>query len=169
VHNIPVKSTPGSKYGEALDWWTEAQYFIPAGSDFEVLDFYTGKSFQARRTTGANHADCETLSVEDTKKMKEIWGGSFSWNSRPVLIMFNGRKIAASMSAMPHAGNDSAAAAVWTNWRSENYGPGLNFDWIKNNGIDGHFDIHFLNSTAHKDGKINARHQENVRKAAGLQ
>ena len=124
VHNLPIKSTPGPQYGEALDWWTEAQYVIPVGTDFEVVDFNTGKSFFVRRTTGANHADCETLTAEDTKKMKEIWGGSFSWSKRPVLIKYNGRKIAASMAGMPHAGNDSAAAGAWTSWRSGDWGAG---------------------------------------------
>lgn len=168
VHNVPVKSTPGPQYGEALDWWTEAQYVIPIGADFEVVDFNTGKSFFARRTTGANHADCEPLTAEDTTKMKAIWGGSFSWSKRPVLIKYNGRKVAASMSGMPHAGNDSAAAAVWTSWRSDNYGAGTNFDWIKNNGMDGHFDIHFLNSTKHVDGAVDTVHQANIKVSAGL-
>lgn len=168
VHNIPIKNTPGPQYGEALDWWTEAQYVIPIGTNFEVVDFNTGKSFKVRRTTGANHADCETVTLADTNIMKEVWGGSFSWTSRPILIKFNGRKIAASMSAMPHAGNDAAAAAAWTSWRSGNYGAGTNFDWIKYNGIDGHFDIHFLNSTAHNTGEINVNHQQNARIAAGI-
>lgn len=108
VHVIPVKSTSGPQYGEALDWWTEAQYVVPIGASFEVVDFYTGKSFYAKRSTGANHADCEALTLSDTQKIKEIWGGSFSWTRRPVLIKYNGRQIAASMSAMPHAGNDGA-------------------------------------------------------------
>lgn len=168
VHNIPVKSTPAPKYGEALDWWTEAQYVIPVGTNFEVVDFATGKSFKARRTTGANHADCETLTLADTKIMKEVWGGNFSWTSRPMVIKVNGRKVAASMSSMPHAGNDAAAVAVWTSWRSEGYGAGTNFDWIKNNGINGHFDIHFLNSTTHNTGEINVKHQQNVKIAAGI-
>ena len=168
VHNIPVKTTPGPQYGEALDWYTEAQYVIPIGSDFQVVDFNTGKSFNVRRTTGANHADCETLTLADTQIMKEVWGGSFSWTSRPILIKFNGRQIAASMSSMPHAGNDGAAAGIWTSWRSGDYGAGTNFDWIKNNGIDGHFDIHFLNSTAHNTGLINVNHQQNAKIAAGI-
>jgi hypothetical protein len=100
--------------------------------------------------------------------MKEIFGGSFSWTDRPVLIKVNGRKIAASMSGMPHAGNDAAAAAAWTSWRSGDYGAGTNFDWIKNNGMDGHFDIHFLNSTRHVDGQVDPTHQANVKIAAGL-
>lgn len=168
MHNVPVKSTPGPQYGEALDWWTEAQYVIPIGADFEVLDYNTGKSFFARRTTGANHADCEALTAEDTQKIKEIWGGSFSWSKRPVLIKYNGRKIAASMAGMPHAGNDSAPADKWTSWRSDNWGAGPNYDYIKNNDMDGHFDIHFLNSTKHSDGAVDTGHQANIKISSGL-
>lgn len=168
VHHVPAKTTPGLQYGEYLDWWTEAQYVIPIGADFEVVDFYTGKSFFSRRTTGANHADCEPLSLSETRIMKSIWGGNFSWSSRPVIIKYKGRKIAASVSAMPHAGNDNAPGGVYTSWRSGGYGPGQNFDWIKGNGADGHFDIHFVNSTRHKDGKIDLPHQINIKTAAGI-
>jgi D-gamma-glutamyl-meso-diaminopimelic acid endopeptidase CwlS len=168
VHHVPVKATPGEKYGEYLDWWTEAQYVIPVGSSFEIIDFYTGKSFMAKRTTGSNHADSEALTLNDTKIMKNIWGGSFSWAARPIIIRYNGRKIAASASAMPHAGNDNAPGGVHTSWRSGNYGPGYNLDWVKNNGMDGVFDIHFLNSTRHSNGKVDSEHQKNVKIAAGI-
>jgi len=167
VYNVPVKQTPGEKYGEYLDWWSEAQYVLPAGSEFEVIDFYTGKSIKVKRTTGSNHADCETMTLNDTKIMKEIWGGSLSWVMRPVLIKYNGRKIAASMSSLPHAGNDGAPGGVYTTWRSEGYGAGYNLDWVKGNGIDGVFDIHFANSTRHSDGKADPQHQANIRIAAG--
>ena len=52
VHNVPVKETPGEKYGEYLDWWTEAQYVIPIGSVFKVTDFQSGKSFMVKRKIG---------------------------------------------------------------------------------------------------------------------
>lgn len=168
-HNIPLKATPGSKYGEYLDWWTEAQYVIPVNSIVEVVDFKTGKSFKAKRTTGASHADCEALTAADTKIIKEIWGGKLSWVSRPVIIKVNGRKVAASMSSMPHAGNDKAPGGVNASWRSDNYGYGYNFDWVKNNDMDGVFDIHFLNSTRHNDGKTDATHQKNTKIAAGIE
>lgn len=167
VHHIPVKSTPGPKYGELLDWWTEAQYVLPNGTVFEVVDFYTGRSFFAKRTIGSNHADCEPLTLKDTIIMKEIWGGNFSWTRRPVIIKVNGRKLAGSISAMPHAGNDAAPGGQYTTWRSDGYGPGNNLDWVKNNGADGVFDLHFLNSTRHMDGKIDSNHQENIKIAAG--
>lgn len=52
-------------------------------------------------------------------------------------------------------------------WRSGDYGPGINYDKIKGNGADGHFDIHFLNSVRHKDGQVDVEHQAMVRIAAG--
>ncbi|MTI47341.1 MAG: LysM peptidoglycan-binding domain-containing protein [Firmicutes bacterium] len=168
VYDVGVMNTLGEQYGEYLDWWNAAQYVVPIGAKFKVVDFYTGKSFMAERTTGANHADSETLTVEDTAAMKEIWGGSFSWKSRPIIIEYNGRRIAASASSMPHAGNDSAPGGEYTSWRSDDYGAGLNFDYIKGNGMDGHFDIHFLNSTRHKDGRVDDSHQINVKISAGI-
>ncbi len=166
VHNVPVKPTPGSQYGEYLNWQSEAQYVVPVGAVFTVRDFYTGQTFTAKRTTGSGHADCEPLTQSDTSAMNKIFGGQ-NWTSRPVLIIYNGRKIAASATSMLHAGNDGAAGGVWTSWRSDNYGAGYNFDWVKGNGAHGVFDIHFEGSVRHNDGKVNAKHQANVKIAAG--
>ncbi|MFA5524415.1 MAG: LysM peptidoglycan-binding domain-containing protein [Tissierellales bacterium] len=168
VHNVAVKATPGPQYGELLDWWTEAQYVLPINSEFKVTDFYTGKSFRVKRTVGASHIDAETLTLNDTNIMKNIWGGTLSWVRRPILIEYNGRKIAASMTSAPHAGNEKGAGGTYTSWRSGGYGAGTNFDYVKGNGIDGHFDIHFLNCTKHSDGKVDAGHQKNVKIAAGV-
>lgn len=168
VHNVPVKETPDAKYGEYLDWWSEAQYVVPREAKFKVIDFYTGKSFNAKRTIGTNHADVETLTKNDTNIMKSIWGGNFSWVRRPVIIEYNGRRIAASATAMPHAGNDKAAGGSYTTWRSGEYGAGTNLDYVKGNGMDGVIDIHFLNSTRHKDGQVDKQHQECVKIAAGV-
>ncbi|KPU26705.1 peptidoglycan-binding protein LysM [Caloranaerobacter sp. TR13] len=168
VYNVSVMETVGEKYGEYLDWWKGVQYLIPIGAEFKVVDFYTGKSFMAKRTTGTNHADVETLTADDTKKLIEIWGGRFSWTRRPVIIEYKGRRIAASASGMPHAGNDNAPGGVYTSWRSGGYSGGVNLDYIKGNDMNGVFDIHFLNSTRHKDGKIDEKHQYCVKVAAGL-
>jgi peptidoglycan DL-endopeptidase LytF len=144
-YQIAVKQTVSSQHGEHLDWWTEAQYVVPIGTTFKVTDFATGKSFMVKRTIGANHADSETVTAKDSAIAKGIWKG-FSWNERPVIIEVDGRKIAASMSFMPH-----------------------DVDYIKDNGINGHFDIHFKNSTRHKDGKVDYDHQKQVNIAAGVQ
>ena len=153
-------------YGELLDWWTSASEIFTRGKTAIVTDLSTGKSFNVMRTMGTNHADTEALTKEDTEIIKSIWGG-FSWDRRPVIVNVDGRRIAASMSAMPHAGLDSKPAYEVINNRSDNYGTGDNLDVIKDNGMDGHFDIHFLNSTRHKDGKEDMDHQKNVLIAAG--
>lgn len=142
---IATKPKAGDQYGEYLDWWTEAQYVFPIGEIATVTDFETGVSFQVRRSYGANHADCEPLTAEDTAKAKEVWGG-FSWDTRAVLVQVDDRTVAASMSFMPH-----------------------DIESILDNDFDGHFDIHFKNSTRHKDGKIDNYHQEKIKIAAGVE
>jgi peptidoglycan DL-endopeptidase LytF len=144
VHNIAVKDVVSAKHGEYMDWWTEAQYVFPIGKTVKVTDFITGKSFYIKRTIGANHADSETVTGNDTNIAKSIWGG-FSWTPRAVILDIDGRKIAASMSFMPHEQ-----------------------DFIANNGITGHFDVYFGNCTRHVDGKADPAHQAQVEKAAGL-
>ena len=166
VHNIPVKETPAG-YGELLEWFSEAQYVVPIKADFTVVDLATGKSFNARRTIGSGHADCEPLTAKDTAVMKEIWGGNFNWNKRSVLIKIGGRTIAASAAGMLHAGNDGAPGGEWTSWRSDNYGAGTNYDYIKGNDAHGHFDLHFYKSIGHSSGVENSTHQKNVLKSAG--
>ena len=166
VHHVPVKYAPDG-YGELLEWFSEAQYVVPINTDFKVIDLATGKSFNARRTVGSGHADCETLTVNDTAIMKEIWGGNFNWNKRSVLIVVNGRTIAASAAGMMHAGNDGAPGGEWTSWRSDNYGEGINYDYIKGNNAHGHFDLHFYKSIGHSSGVENSTHQANVLKSAG--
>lgn len=144
VYNIPIKQTPGSQFGELLDWWTEAQYVVPIGKTFIVEDFYTGKRWNMKRTIGANHADVEPVSASDTAIMKGVWGGSWSWAVRPVIVEVNGRRLAASASAMPH-----------------------DVQKITNNNFNGHSDLYFLNSTRHKDGLKDQNHQNAIVIAAG--
>ncbi len=166
VHYVPVKYAPNG-YGELLEWFSEAQYVVPINADFTVVDLETGKSFNARRTVGSGHADCEPLTASDTAKMKEIWGGNLNWNKRSVLIKINGRTIAASAAGMLHAGNDGATGGEWTSWRSDNYGEGINYDYVKGNDAHGHFDLHFYKSIGHSSGVENSTHQKNILKSAG--
>lgn len=144
VHHIPVKETVSPSHGELLNWWTEAQYVFTIGKVAKVTDLTTGKSFHIKRTIGANHADSETLTVTDSNMAKSIWGG-YSWTPRAVLVEVDGRKLAASMSFYPHER-----------------------EYIMDNGITGHFDVYFSNSTRHVDGKADPTHQVQVEKAAGV-
>lgn len=165
----PVESRQAienSKYGELQDWWKSAQYTFPIDSVAQVTDLYTGKTFSVKRTFGTNHADVETPTIEDTNIMKSIWGG-FSWERRPVIVTINNKRLAASMTAMPHAGLDPAPALATVKNRSDGYGAGTNLDKIKGNGMDGVADIHFLNSTRHMDNNKDPQHQAAILKASG--
>ena len=114
---------------------------------------------------GDNHADCETVTEADTQIMKEIFGG-FNWSKRPILLYIDGKRYAASMAGMPHAGLDTAPAFVVVEGLSGGYGYGQNLDTIKNNNMDGVFDVHFINSRRHMEGGVSAtvdiEHQKNI-------
>jgi hypothetical protein len=144
--------------------WSQAKSVFSIGSVVTVQDVYTGKTFRIKRTMGSNHADCEAVSKEDANIIKSIWGG-FNWNIRPVILTVGNRRLAASMSSLPHAGVDSAPAFAVVDNRSEGYGRGENLDVVKDNGMNGHFDVHFLNSTRHKDGQVDPRHQAAIKVA----
>lgn len=162
-----VDAQKGSKGKiEVLDWWKEANRVFSIGTTAKVTDVRTGKTFNIVRTYGGNHADCETAALEDSKIMKEIWGGNWSWTRRPVIIEVDGRRLAASIAAMPHAGVDSQPANKILSSRSQGYGRGYNLDKIKNNGMNGVFDVHFLNSRTHGTNRVNAAHQNAIKEAA---
>lgn len=160
-------SSDDVKYGELLDWWSQASSIFYRGAEAKVIDLWTGKSFNIMRTYGSKHADCETLTAEDTKIMKEIYGGSWSWNRRPIVVVTGGRRIAASMAGMPHAGLDAKPKNVTVSGRSGGFGKGTNLDTVKSNNMDGHFDIHFLNSRTHGTNRVDSAHQKAVKQAAG--
>jgi LysM repeat protein len=143
VHHIPRRETPGRQFGEHLDRCSAAQYLFPINQTAVVLDYHTETTFRVRRTSGANHADCEPLTARDTEIAMSIFGGH-SREPRPVIILVGGRRIAASMSFYPHG-----------------------VQYIGGNNFDGHFDVHFLNSSWHNDGRVDTQHQESVRIAAG--
>jgi hypothetical protein len=145
VHHIPDTTVNSAKYGEYLDWFEASQYLFPINAVATVTDFETGKSFQVKRTIGASHSDTEPLTAADTAIIKDVWGGNFSWSVRPVIVEVNGRRIAASMTSMPHS-----------------------IEYITDNDFTGHFDIHFLNSLRHKDNAIDPDHQAAIKVAAGL-
>lgn len=150
---------------ELLDWWTGVSKVFKRGTKAKITDIGTGKTFDLVRTYGTNHADVEALTAEDAKIIKGIWGG-WSWVRRPVIVQVGDRKFAGSMTAMPHAGVDNKPANTTVAQRSGGYNRGTNFDSIKNNGMSGHMDIHFLNSRNHYNNKVDPKHQAVVKQAA---
>jgi len=110
----------------------------------EVIDLETGKRFRVQRRAGSQHADVQPLTSTDTKTMKEIYQGKWSWKRRAILLHVNGTKYAASMHGMPH-------------------GAGA----IRGNNFPGHFCIHFKGSSTHRHPEPDPGHSFMIMKAAG--
>lgn len=130
-------------FGEFLEWqWVRWHYNV--GSVATITDINSGLTFKVRHLGGSNHADSEPLTAADTKIMKQVFGGYWSWNSRPAWVHVNGRTFAASISGQPHG-----------------------VETITDNNFPGHFDVYFWNSRSHNTNEIQPQHQANVLKAAG--
>lgn len=128
---------------EVLDWFDDyVANVIPKNAHFTIKDVKTGKTFEAVRWSGGSHMDAEPRTAEDSAAMKAIYGGSWSWRRRPILIKYKGHVYAASMNGMPHG--DST---------------------ISGNNFDGVFCIHFKNSKTHGSDKIDSAHQNAVTQA----
>lgn len=125
---------------ESLKWFGN-ENTIPRGATVTIKDVRTGKTFQAVRWSGSNHMDTEPATKADTAIMKSIYGGSWSWNRRPILVKYNGHVYAASMNGMPHGTS------------------------TRNNGFDGHFCVHFTGSKTHETNRVDSDHQSCVKTA----
>lgn len=171
VDEVPVsRGVTRAAVGEYLNWWSQVKgKIIDRGTELRIKDIYTGLEYNVMMTYGGNHADVEAMTAADSEIIKQTYGGDFGWGRRPVLVYVDGRVIAASMSAMPHAGRDDKPAEALVYNRSVGYGYGYNLDKIKNNGMDGVCDLHFAGSTRHLDGRQDSKHQAAIRVAAGLE
>ena len=127
---------------EKLNWFNDAKNLFKNGATATIIDVTTGTSFTVKRTGGYNHADVEPISASDTAAMKKMLGGSWSWNRRPIIVVYNGRYLAASMNGMPHS-----------------------FDKVSGNNFSGHFCIHFAGSRTHGTNRVDEAHQAAVEKA----
>lgn len=140
---IPAAVSVGTYHPEMADWWTVVDAAFPRKTTAMVTDIDTGITFQVYRYGGSNHADIEPVTAADTAKLKQVYGGQWSWNRRAIIVNINGHIFAASMNGMPHGGQD-----------------------ILNNNFEGQFCIHFLNSRTHGTNRVDEAHQAAIRKAA---
>lgn len=125
------------------DWFeSDIQEILGRGTYAKVVDVETGLSFNVRRKGGINHADMETVSTSDTKTMLSLYGGVESWDRRAIWVVIDGVYYAASMNGKGH-GEET----------------GLD------NGLEGHFCIHFLNSRTHGTDNVCPLHQACVKQA----
>lgn len=123
--------------------WEKVNKILPKYSKFTVVDAETGLKFRVQRRAGSRHADVQPLTSKDTKVMKQIYNGKWSWRRRAIFVVDGKQKIPASMHGMPH-------------------GAGA----LKNN-FPGHFCIHFYGSTTHRTNHMDLSHKLMILKAAG--
>ena len=123
--------------------WEKANEVLPNKSIFTILDVETGLHFTVQRRAGRNHADVQPLTYQDTKIMKTIYNGKWSWKRRSILIIIKDQLLAASMHGMPHG-----AGAL-------------------KNGFPGHFCVHFYGSTTHGSGNEDLSHKIKILQAGG--
>ncbi|WP_377889502.1 hypothetical protein [Alkalihalobacillus sp. R86527] len=135
-------ATPPIDHKVQLISWKEVEKIIPRDAIFSIRDVETSKSFNVQRRAGSDHADVQPLTNKDTKIMKSIYR-KWSWKRRAVIVSIDGQFIAASMNGMPHG-----AGAL-------------------QNGFNGHFCLHFLNSSTHRSSEPDPAHHLMVLKAAG--
>jgi len=136
-------STPVDPGTVELIEWSAARNLMTIGTPATIIDVRTGLSWQVASFSNGNHADVETLTAEDTAIMLQAWGGRWCWTPRPVVVIINGRTLAASLNGMPHAG--------WT---------------VSGNNMNGHVCLHFLGSRTHNGTVSHERdHQAAVREA----
>ncbi|MDL2225289.1 peptidoglycan-binding protein [Eubacteriales bacterium OttesenSCG-928-M02] len=122
--------------------WNGVNKAIPVRAEYTVIDVKTGISWRERRFGGVLHLDSEPITTADVAKLKQAYGGNWSWNRRPVWVVYENNIWAASINGVPHMGYN-----------------------IKDNNFDGHHCIHFYQSQVHASRKEDADHQACVEQA----
>ncbi|NGQ94275.1 hypothetical protein G3578_03685 [Brevibacillus sp. SYP-B805] len=138
-----VTAAEQKHFGRFLAWELVRKDFHRM-SYADVIDLETGQRFRVQRRAGSRHADVQPLTKEDTRIMKGIYQGKWSWKRRAILVKVGNNCYAASMHGMPH-------------------GAGA----IKGNDFPGHFCIHFAGSTTHRRNVPDPSHSLMILKAAG--
>ncbi len=130
---------------EAASWF-EVNEIFDRTDVVLVTDIKSGLSLRVSRIYGTNHADVEPVKPEDAEILRQIFGGEWSWERRPVVVQIQDRLLAGSITGMPHGENVNGH--------------------ITDNNFAGHFDIHFRGSRRHKDKAEDEQHQNMIEQAA---
>ena len=147
--NIVAPHIRRYNYGPDLLYWSYVRNILPRHTPVQVTDVRTGISFNIISFSHGSHADVFPATREDTAIFHSIYGGQWSWDTRPIWVHINDRKVAASINGMPHAGGGD-----------------------RGNNMNGHVCIHFRGSRTHSGSASHERdHQNSVMAAyrAGLQ
>lgn len=146
TQSIPFGSTVKSVETASgkLTPWSEIKAQLQAGATYSITDYYSGQTFQVQFIGGAEHAEVECATSQDTDTYKALFGGAFNYSKRPVLVSVGGVSVAASLQGQPH-GEDTVA----------------------NNGMSGHACLFFDGSRSHVGSLPDAEHARQIAIAAG--
>ena len=128
---------------EMVDWYASAQYNLNCGSYYTLLDIRNGNTIRIKYTTGSAHMDIETATAADTAKLLTCLGGEWTYVRTPVILIAEGKCIAASLYAEPHGGTDT----------------------ISGNNMDGVVCLHLTNSRTHGSDRVDEDHQAAIQEA----
>lgn len=123
--------------------WDEVRRILPRGEEALITDVETGLSFRVKRYGGTYHADVEPLTAQDTNVLRRIYGGSWCWERRAVIVAIGSELIAGSINGYPHGGQS-----------------------ITHNNFPGHICLHFRGSRVHLNNRTDPDHQAEIEKAA---
>ncbi len=122
---------------------------IAKGSSIRLTDLTTGKSLNIHVQSTGNHIDAEPLTSADTTTLCEIYGvsspNSISYKRRPMMITTSAGQFLCSIYGQPHGAQD-----------------------ITNNGYEGQFCLHFVNSRTHGTNRVDADHQAAINSAESI-
>ena len=125
-----------------MDWFNGGSEVLEKEGYGLIYDIDTGITVRIKREWGHNHADVEPATAEDTRKLLQIAGGRFSWESHAVILIANGQYVAAAINTMPHGQQT-----------------------LKDNKYNGQFCLHTTNSTTHRSHKVNKEHAKAIERA----
>lgn len=125
-----------------MDWFEGGSEVLAADEYGYIYDIDTGITVRIKREWGHNHADVEPATADDTRKLLEIAGGKFSWDSHAVILIANGQYIAAAINTMPHGKQT-----------------------LKDNKYSGQFCLHTTNSITHGSKRVNKEHAAAIERA----
>ena len=122
---------------------------IAKGASIKLTDLTTGKSLNVHVQSNGNHIDAEPLTSADTTTLCDIYGvstpGAISYKRRPMMITTSAGQFLCSIYGQPHGAQD-----------------------ITNNGYEGQFCLHFVNSKTHGTNRVDKDHQDAINTAETL-
>lgn len=137
-----VTATDPRKDVIVADWFKGGSSILKKGYYGYMYDIWSGQFIRIKRMGGHNHADVEPATAEDTAKLYAACGGDFSWDSRPVILIVGNTYVACAINTEPHGDQT-----------------------IANNGYNGQFCLHMVNSKTHGGNAVNGEHQKAIQTA----